>query len=61
MGFLIGAVVVGLVLTLVLMRVLYVIVSRAVDNTIRWTIYNFGNEDAVRRMREIDSPDDPAG
>ena len=48
------AVIGGVVFALVLFRLIYIVVGRAVDNAIRWAIYNFGNPDAVRRLEERD-------
>lgn len=45
-------IVIAVILVFALFRSLYVIVGRAVDNAIDWTIYTFGNEDAVRQLRE---------
>ncbi len=41
----------GILLAGVLGRVIYVVVTRAVDNAIDWAIYNFGNDDAVTRLK----------
>lgn len=52
MGFLFGAIVVGTLIAFLVIRLIYVVVGRAVDNSIRWAIYNFGNDEALRRLRE---------
>lgn len=47
----------GIALALILARVIFVVVSRAVHNLITWAIYNFGNDEALHRMREQDDGD----
>lgn len=44
----------GVVLALALWKVIWIVVSSAVDNLYRWAIYSFGNEEAVRRLKESD-------
>ena len=52
MEIIIAGVIAGVLLAVALLKVLWVVVSRAVDNLLSWAIYNFGNEEAVRRWRE---------
>lgn len=52
MELLIAAVVGGVILALVLARVIWVVVSRAVDNGLDWLVVNFGNERAAKRVEE---------
>lgn len=52
MELVLAGVIAGLVLAIALFKVLWVVVSPAVENLYRWAIYSFGNEDAVRRQRE---------
>ena len=54
MELLVAAVIGGILLALILWTVIYQVVGRAVDNLIRWAIYNFGNEKAAERLREAD-------
>ena len=57
MELIVAGVIGGLLLALAVWKVIYEVVGRAVDNLIRWSIYNFGNEAAVRRLRAEDDPD----
>lgn len=52
MELLIAAVVGGVILALGLARVIWVVVSRAVDNGLDWLVINFGNESAAKRVEE---------
>ncbi len=52
MELLIAAVIGGLLLAIVLMRLIWTIVSGAVDNSLDWLIHTFGNENAARRVEE---------
>ena len=49
---LIGAAIAGLLLALVLLRVIWLVISRAVDNGLDWLIHNFGNDRAAQRVEE---------
>lgn len=44
----------GVVLALVLWRVIWAVVSQAVDNLLAWAVYTFGNDEAVKRQKEDD-------
>jgi hypothetical protein len=50
----IAGVVGGILLALILWKVIYDVVGGATHNLIRWAVYTFGNDDAVRRQREED-------
>lgn len=52
MEFLIIAVIGGLFLAIIIISVLWVVISRAVDNGVGWLISNFGNEQAVKRQEK---------
>lgn len=52
MELLIAAVAGGVILALGLARVIWVVVSRAVDNGLDWLVFNFGNEGAAKRVEE---------
>lgn len=52
MGLLLAAAVIGTLLAFLVLRLIYVVVGRAVENAIRWAILNFGNDEAVRRLRQ---------
>lgn len=52
MEILIAVAIAGTLLAVALARVLWMVISRAVDNLIAWAIYNFGNEKAVRRLKD---------
>lgn len=44
----------GVLLAIALFKVIWVVVGRAVENLLDWAIYNFGNDEAVRRLKEKD-------
>lgn len=46
MELLIGAVVGGILLAMVLMKLIWTVVSSAVDNGVDWLVHTFGNESA---------------
>lgn len=46
MELLIGAVIGGILLAVVLMKLIWIVVSGAVDNGVDWLIHTFGNESA---------------
>lgn len=48
----IGAIVGGVLLAVVLLRVIWVVVSSAVDNGLDWLIHTFGNERAAQRVED---------
>jgi hypothetical protein len=50
---LVGAIV-GVLLALALAKVIWVVISQAVDNLLAWATYTFGNDDAVERQKEAD-------
>lgn len=52
MELIIAAIVGGILLAGLLWKLIVLIVGPAVDNLIAWVIYNFGNEEAVRRWQE---------
>lgn len=52
MELIIVAIVGGVLLAAALWKVIVLVVGPAVDNLIAWAILNFGNDDAVRRLRE---------
>lgn len=52
MELIIAGAIAGLLLAIALFKVVWMVVSRAVDNLFRWTIYTFGNDEAVRRLKE---------
>lgn len=52
MEFIIAGAIAGVLLAIALFRVIWIVVSRAVDNLFRWTVYTFGNDEAVRRLKE---------
>ena len=54
MELIIAGVIAGLLLAVALFKVIWTVISSAVDNLYRWAIYNFGNEEAVRRQKEFD-------
>ena len=43
MELVLAAIIGGVVLALVLWKVIYLVVGRAVDGLVTWAIYNFGN------------------
>lgn len=47
---LIVVVVAGIAFGLVLARLIYVVVGRAINNLVDWAISNFGNPEAVERL-----------
>ena len=49
----------GVVLALALARVIWIVISQAVDNLLAWAIYTFGNDEAVKRRKEDDGRRDP--
>ena len=57
MEFIVVGAIVGLVLALALAKVVWVVISQAVDNLLAWATYTFGNEDAVKRQKEADRSD----
>lgn len=52
MELLIAAVIGGVLLAALVLRVIWVVVSRAVDNGVDWLVFNFGNERAAKRVEE---------
>lgn len=52
MELLIAAVIGGVLLAVVLLRVIWVVVSRAVDNGLDWLVLTFGNDRAARSVEE---------
>lgn len=52
MELLIAAVVGGVILALGLARVIWVVVSRTVDNGLDWLVVNFGNDRAAKGVEE---------
>lgn len=44
--------IVGLAIAIALFKTMWFLVSRAVDGLLDFAIYNFGNEEAVRRLTE---------
>ena len=44
----------GVVLALALWKVIWIVVSQAVDNLLTWAIFTFGNDEAVKRQKEDD-------
>jgi hypothetical protein len=52
MELLIAAVVGGVVLAIVMLKVIWSVVSRAVDNGLDWLILTFGNERSARQVEE---------
>jgi hypothetical protein len=42
----------GVLLAIVLLRVTWLVISRAVDNGLDWLIHTFGNERAAQRVGE---------
>lgn len=52
MELLIAAVIGGVLLALVLLRLIWTVVSAAVDNGLDWLIHTFGNERAAREVEE---------
>lgn len=59
MELVIGAVVAAVLLGAALWILVWRIVSRAVDNGLDWLIYTFGNEEAVKRVKERWEANDP--
>jgi hypothetical protein len=49
MELLVIAVIGGVLLAAVLLRLIQVVTFRAVDNLIDWLVYTFGSDEAVRR------------
>ena len=49
----------GAVLAFGLWKLIWVIVSQAVDNFVAWAIYTFGYDQAVKRQKEADDRRDP--
>jgi hypothetical protein len=54
MELLLAGVIAGVLLALALARVIWVVVSQAVDNLFTWAIYTFGNDEAMKRQEEAD-------
>lgn len=52
MELIIAAIVGGILLAGLLWKVIVLVVGPAVDNLIAWVILNFGNDDAVRRLKQ---------
>lgn len=52
MELLLIAVIGGIFLAVVLLRLIQVVTFRAVDNLIDWLVYTFGSDDAVRRRAD---------
>lgn len=52
MELIIAAVVGGVLLAIVLMKLIWNVVSRAVDNGMDWLIHTFGNERAAKEIEE---------
>ena len=52
MELLLAGVIAGVLLALALARVIWVVVSQAVDNLLDWATLHFGNERAVREVQE---------
>ncbi|HWC14120.1 MAG TPA: hypothetical protein VG929_05950 [Actinomycetota bacterium] len=52
MEILLAGTIAGVLLAIVLFKVIWVVVGRAVDNLLNWAIYNFGNDEAVRRLEK---------
>lgn len=52
MELLVGAVVAGILLAAALWKVIWRVVSGAVDNGLDWLIHTFGNDAAARRVEE---------
>ena len=52
MELIIAAIVGGVFLAGVLWKVIVIVVGPAIDNLIVWAILNFGNDDAVRRLKQ---------
>ena len=59
MEFLFAGAIAGIVLALALARVIWVLVSQAVNNLLAWATYTFGNDEAVKRQKEADGRRDP--
>lgn len=54
MEFIIAGAIAGVLLAIALAKVIWVVISGAVDNLYRWLIYSFGNENAVRALKDSD-------
>lgn len=52
MGLIIAGAITGLLLTIALFKVIWVVVSQAVDNLLDWAALYFGNERASRAVEE---------
>jgi fatty acid desaturase len=52
MEFLIVAVIGGVLLAFILMKLIWIVVSGAVDNGVDWLIHTFGNESARAEVEE---------
>lgn len=52
MELLIAAVIGGILLALVLLKLIWTVVSAAVDNGLDWLIHTFGNERAAREIED---------
>lgn len=63
MELLIAAVLGGVVLAFVTMVAIWKVVSAAVDNLLRWLIYNFGNERSATELKKTqeETPSEPPG
>jgi len=59
MEFLVAGVIAGVLLALALARVIWVVISQAVDNLLAWAVYTFGNDEAVKQQKEADDRRDP--
>ena len=52
MEFIVAGAIAGVLLAIALAKVIWVVVSQAVDNLLDWVVLQFGNEKAVREIEE---------
>lgn len=52
MELLLAAVIGGVLLAIVLMKIIWTVLSRAVENSLDWLIHSFGNEQAAKKVEE---------
>lgn len=52
MEWIVGAAIAGVLLAIALFKLIWVIVGSAVGNLFDWVVYTFGNEEAVRRLKQ---------
>ena len=52
MEFIVAGAIVGLLVAIALAKVIWIVVSQAVDNLLDWAILHFGNERAAREVED---------